>query len=531
MLDDLTMFWRFATGLRRFLRSPLSPESCRRIIEERLREREETFLLLLQKAVFGHPQSPYVPLLRWAGVEYGDIERLVRQDGIEGAMASLYEAGVHVSIEEAKGRRPIQRHGLHLKVRPEEFDNPLLAREFEVAGGGSTGPRRRLSIDFDGIVIDAACRYLVHEANGFESMPVALWRAVPPGGAGIRNALELAKFRQPVERWFSPFASSWRPKMIKSALFTSYAVLGGRLWGGLIPVPEYVPLDDPGLIADWLANKTRQGTPAMLIGPANSAIRACIAAKDKQLDITGTVFRVSGEPFTSVKFHVVSELGASTFSSWAMGEAGGPLAGGCANRETVDDVHVYRNKIAILQRPKVLDDGQSKVGALYLTTLSTTATKILLNLESGDYGVLNRRRCGCLLESIGFIEHLHTIRSYEKLTAGGMHFMGGDIITLVEEVLPALYGGHPTDYQFVEDEQSNVTRVDILISPRVGDVNHSAVTATVLDFLSSRSRGDRMMAAHWAQGRTLSVLRRQPYITVAGKIPPLWIDRAEGGPR
>jgi hypothetical protein len=521
MLDDLTKFWRFARGLRGFLRSPLSPHDCRRIVEERLRGRERTFLLLLRKAVFGNPASPYLPLLRWAGVEYGDIEQMVGQDGIEAALARLYGAGVHIGIEEAKGRRPIQRRGLHVEVKAEDLDNPLLSGEIEVTGGGSTGPRRRLSIDFDQIAIDSACRYLVHAASGFESMPVALWRAVPPGGAGIRNVLELAKFRHPAERWFTPFASSWSPNMMKSALFTSYLVLGGRMWGGLIPRPEFVPLGDPLPVAEYLAGRVRQGTPAMLVAPANSAVRVCIVAKDRGLDIAGTVFRVSGEPFTEAKSRLVSELGARTFSSWAMSEAGGPLAGGCPNREAVDDVHVYRHKIAILQIPKALDDGETTVDALYLTTLCTTSTKVLLNLESGDYAALNQRRCGCLLEAGGFTEHLHTIRSYEKLTTGGMHFMGGNIATLVEEVLPARHGGHPTDYQLVEEEEGAVSRVMIVVSPRLGDVNHDSIAKTVIEFLGSRSRGDRMMASHWAQGRTLTVVRREPYSTVHGKIPPL----------
>ena len=33
-----------------------------------------------------------------------------------------------------------------------------------------------------------------------------------------------------------------------------------------------------------------------------------------------------------------------------------------------------------------------------------------------------------------------------------MNFLGHDLIRLIEEVLPARFGGGPTDYQFVEDE-------------------------------------------------------------------------------
>ncbi len=74
MLGDAKKFWRFATGLRRFLRTPLTPEDCRRIVAGELRCRERTFLLLVKRAVYEFPLSPYKPMLAWAGVDYGDLE-------------------------------------------------------------------------------------------------------------------------------------------------------------------------------------------------------------------------------------------------------------------------------------------------------------------------------------------------------------------------------------------------------------------------------------------------------------------------
>ena len=53
-------------------------------------------------------------------------------------------------------------------------------------------------------------------------------------------------------------------------------------------------------------------------------------------------------------------------------------------------------------------------------------------------------------EALGYTTHIHTIRSWEKLTSEGMTFCGHDLIRLIEEVLPARFGGRPTDYQFVE---------------------------------------------------------------------------------
>jgi len=192
------------------------------------------------------------------------------------------------------------------------------------------------------------------------------------------------------------------------------------------------------------------------------------------------------------------EAGAGAFSGWAMAECG-PLAGGCADPSACDEVHLFLGKIAVIQRPKLLPDGQSRLDALYLTTLLPAAPKIILNLDTGEYGVLARRDCGCGLQREGLTVHRHTIRSYEKLTTGGMHFLGGEFVSLVEEVLPMAFGGSPADYQFVEEERGPESKVRILISPRVGPVEEPEVAGKVLSYLASRSRGHHSMAWHWQQ--------------------------------
>lgn len=520
MLAQAAMLYRFATGLRRFLRSPLSAEQCRAIVADSLANRERNFLRLLRRAVYDYAASPYRKLLAWAGVELGDLERMALADGIEATLQRLFDAGIFVELDEFKGRRPIRRPGLTIEVTAESFDNPLLACDFEVESGGSTGSRRRMKIDFDLLAYDAACRYLHFAAVGAESAPLAIWRGVPPDSSGLKHGLIAAKLGRPMERWFSPIPLSFKPRSLPFATFTLYAVKASPLFGARIPPPEYVPLSDGLPVARWLAEKVRQGTPGVLSAAANNVVRACIAAKEAGLGIEGTIFRVSGEPFTEAKRRLVAELGARTFSGWSMSEAG-PLGGGCANREVVDEVHLFRGKVAVFDRPKIVADGETQVQALYLTTLLPWTPKIMLNLDTGDYGVLSRRRCGCLLEQVGFTDHLHTIRNYEKLTAGGIQFLGSDIIELVEEVLPAVHGGHPTDYQFVEEQDGAVTNVSIVVSPRLKLEDEQAVVNTVLRFLASRNSGHALMAAFWRQGRTLRLQRREPYVTPASKTPPL----------
>ena len=151
----------------------------------------------------------------------------------------------------------------------------------------------------------------------------------------------------------------------------------------------------------------------------------------------------------------------------------------------------------------------------------------MLNVDTGDYGVLTKRRCGCLLGEIGWDTHLHTIRNHEKLTAGGMHFLGGEILTLVEEVLPSRHGGNATDYQLEEEEEGASTRVRIVVAPGVGAVDEGSVERTVLEFLGSSNAGGRMMARHWREGGVLKVVRREPYHTPTGKTPPLRVTRRD----
>jgi len=92
----------------------------------------------------------------------------------------------------------------------------------------------------------------------------------------------------------------------------------------------------------------------------------------------------------------------------------------------------------------------------------------------------------------------------------------------VEEVLPARFGGHPTDYQFVEEEEGGLPKVNIIVSPRVGGFSEEAVVATVFQALSAVPGGD-IMSEQWRQAETLRVVNREPYVTASAKILPLHI--------
>lgn len=524
MLDELGMFSRFARGLRRFLATPLSPEDCRRFLAERLAAREQSFLLLAERAIFANPRSPYLPLFRWAGVQFGDLEQSVRKDGLEATLARLLDSGVHVTLDEFKGRKPIRRAGFEWPVGAADFDNPLLEGGFLAQTGGSTGAPRRLLVDLALLTHDAAAQGCFMQSCGILEWPTALWRPVPPGGAGIKRVLQHSKLGRPAMRWFSQTEPGWKRGRMQSHLFLAGALRLSRGSSYPLPAPEHVPISAAAAIARWLAEMKSKGQPVHFDTNVASGVRVCHAVREAGLDIEGTFFRVGGEPLTPSRQRLFTELGCRVACHYSMGECG-PVGIACASPTAADDTHLLASKVALISHPRPGLPVEFDVEPFYLTTVLPACPKLMLNVETGDYGAIERRSCGCGLDELGFATHIHNIRSYEKLTSEGMHFLGSEFLTLVDEVLPKAFGGMPTDYQFVEREENGLPRIDILVSSRVGLLNDGAVIAAVVEFLGAQSRVHRMMAERWRDGGTLGVVRREPYMTGRSKVLPLHVMR------
>ena len=132
------------------------------------------------------------------------------------------------------------------------------------------------------------------------------------------------------------------------------------------------------------------------------------------------------------------------------------------------------DKIATIERDRLVGQGRSRSLERFPYPLLPASPKVMLNVESGDYGVRVDRDCGCGALPVAFRSHLHSIRSYEKLTSEGMSFLGSDLLTLVEQVLPARFGGNPTDYQLAERERDGLPIVSLVVSPSVGKIDDAA---------------------------------------------------------
>ena len=218
----------------------------------------------------------------------------------------------------------------------------------------------------------------------------------------------------------------------------------------------------------------------------------------------------------------MARVGATTTSRYAYG--GGNMVGyGCGDPLYRDEVHVNQHMLAVIANARVCADDEDPIHPLLMTTLHSSAPRLLFNVENGDYVTFQQRECGCALQHAGLTLHLHHIRSFEKFTSEGMNYFYGDLFDLFEKVLPAEFGGGPGDYQLLEEEEENgLTRLTLLVHPSV-DLDEPKIIARLRVALSGGARDNRFMAGVWKNAGTFRVKRQVPYASPRGKILPLRI--------
>ncbi|MEN6478193.1 MAG: hypothetical protein ABFD20_00970 [Anaerolineales bacterium] len=523
LANDLRMGWRYATGLVPFLRRPPAPEDPVADIRAQLARREDNLIETLHGGVFTNPRSPYRALFAYAGLGEPDVAALIRREGVDAALGTLYAAGVYITLDEFKGRVPIARPGLELPVQTASFDNPTLRGHLEGVTGGSRTQGTRLVLDLDDLEGECAAGVLWLQAHDALETPEIFWRVAAPAVSALKWVLVWSRQGIPIRRWYTQTRPGpRRPGGIKGLVIHSVTCALTALAGHPTPYPRYVPFNRPEPIARWLAEQTRRGQPHIVDTIVSSAVELCLAARRLGLDIHGHMFRTFSEPLTPAKAAVMYEAGCDVFSAYGMSEVG-RLGDSCGTPNALDDMHLMTHRCAFLQIAKEVPGWPQPVGALYLTTLRPTAPKVMLNVETGDYGIMSERACGCPLGKAGLTTHLHTIRNYEKLTSTGMHFMGADLLDLLEVALPNRFGGAPTDYQFVEAEEDAHTVLKLVVSPRLGELDAAEIKTYVLRELEHRTAGGRLMTDIWRASDTLQIERALPYTTSSAKVQPLHV--------
>jgi hypothetical protein len=474
--------------------------------------RAESLLGLLEHAVFGNARSPYRALMRAAGITTEDARRLVARDGVEGALGTLRDAGVHVRFEEFKGFEPAIRGGRELWFRREDFDNPLARAGIPSSSGGTRGRSTRILIDLDDIAATAANWSLWFDAHGWHGRPIVFVTPEYPGI--VSRQLRCAKMGSPYARWFATGAGG-----SAAYLGVSRAVHWLARRAANVPKPERVPLTEACRISEALAAMAESGRPPCVVSSPSTAARVCLAAQDRGRSLTGVAFLLGGEPFTEARRNVIAAAGALGVPNFGTSEASS-VGAQCPHPGAVDDVHVYLDGIAVLADPRSLPDGRI-VDGLLVTSLRPTARKVLLNTDIGDYGRIETRRCDCRFDRLGYHARLSAIRTSQKLTGEGMTILGSDLYRLLENVLPRRFGGTVGDYQVVERQgERGLPSYQLLVSPRLGPVDEHAVVQEFLDGLRTLRPPYRFMVDQWSQAGAVKVCRRQPLESGRGKVPP-----------
>jgi hypothetical protein len=497
-------------------------------IKKAFDHREERFLELVRNQIFERPTSPYLKLLRLAGCEFSDLQAQVRRSGVEGTLKQLAREGVYLTSEEFKGKKEVVRGRTSFRVVPESFDNRGVSAGYRTHSSGTTNDPIRSFVSLDLLAIRTPATYFFFVAHGLFSHAHAMYDAILPGSAGINNLLIYAKMGVLADRWFArkvPIKS--KLESIYHLLTTQLVVLAAKYFNPGFPKPEFIDTRETDRIVRWAAENQCRKKVCCITTAASNATRIARTASGLGISLEGTKFIVTGEPFTESKKEVIEKAGATATPRYAYG--GSINVGfGCANPLYTDEIHVNQHQLALFSNPRLAKTDNSCLHPLLCTTVDPSFPRMLLNVESGDYGYLIHRGCGCALEEVGLTLHLHHIRSFEKFTSEGMNYFYGDLFGLLENMLPAEFGGGPGDYQLVEEEDSkSQTRLTLVVHPDVGELNEKKLLARLRAAFSNGSRGNRFMTGVWENAGIFRIKRQVPHTSPRGKILPLHISRGK----
>jgi len=523
MIQEAIYYSRMARGIREYLRTPpySDPEA---VIRRQLENREPIFLDLVRQIIFIRPQNPFHEMFSLAGCTFEDLTAAVRRKGLETTLASLHRQGVYLTHDEFKGKTAIVRSGRHIPAETKSFQNPLGSGLMISTTSGSRSQGTRAPVSTKVKLYREARALLQMRELGLEGRTHIELRPILPSNTGLGACLRGKRLGYKAERWFAVGGT-----MRDSAHYrgmTNLLVLTSNLLGGGVPFPTYLPHNDFAGVAAWIARcRTQRG--ACVVGSFTSpAVRVAASAMENGLDISGTVFLVAGEALTDAKRAVIERAGAEVFVSYPISEAG--LVGhACRRMKTGNRVHLFHDGLAVISHRRKAPFSDTEVNALLLTPLLPFNPYVFINAEMDDAGVIEPAHCDCLYSRLGFTDQVRDIFSFGKLTGQGMTLVGTDLLRILEESLPARFGGAPGDYQLVEHEGHSQTQITLRVSPRVRISSTDKVRECLLAGIRS-CYGGALAARSWSHADGLDVTIAEPFATMTGKVLPLHLLGAGG---
>ena len=501
MLREASYYSRMALGYYQLRRMPLEPDPPA-FVRRNIQNRESNFLGLMKRAVFDYPANPYHTLFSWAGCTYGDLEKAVRSDGLEATLDALRKSGVYLEHDEFKGKRPIERAGKQLAVDPTDFANPLVKGMLETSSSGSrsSGTVTRRSLEYQ-FYREAQERVFLDEL-GISKHTVVRLSSILPSSGGVRRALNLPRRGNHIDKWFALGGSMKDSGHYR--LMTQYLVLQARLLGVKATFPTFLPQNDFKPVAEWVAHRRAQGHDCMLSVGVSNGVRVAAIASERGLDISGTLFRVHGEALTDAKRAAIQKTGAVPYPGYTISELG-KIGGSCSHLKDGNCVHICLDSVAVISRRRMAPLTEVEVDSLLFTSLQPCAATVLINVEMDDAGTLGTATCECSLSALGLTRQIRNIFSYGKLTGQGMTLIGGDLLNILENVLPGRFGGTPTDYQLVEREGERQTEIELRVHPSVTTDSEESIKRFFLSELT-KIYGGSLSRRNWVQTNGVRVV-------------------------
>jgi len=480
--------------------------------------RDDRFLRTFRELIWNRPSSPYVRLLRHAGVEAGDVARLVRQLGLEGCMNTLRDEGVYVAYEEWLGSEPARRGSATFFFNPLDFLNDVVRGDFLVSTGGTRSFGIPVNWSFAYMRRSLARHLLSASSWGVAGTPAAMWLPTLPSGMGLTTALVSAACGEPPERWFTqvPLRLSgigWRTRVAKS-LLPAMALLGAR-----IPHPEYVPPSDPQRVLEWVRDALVRSGKARLCAYTTCAVLLAEAAKTFGISLDGLLIGTVGEPLGERRADIIRGAGAVVCNGYGFMEKGtvGLACPSCG----AEEFHLLESEVCVVQRLRPRKD-EVVVPAFLWTSVDRDSPSVLFNTENDDYGELERPgpACSCELGLIGMRTRVSGVRGISKINVAGTSLPGEALSRIAEEILPSRFGGTPGSYQFVKEDSDDVPRMELRIAPSVGSISDDVVRRVIAEELSKSNRGI-LANALWSTAEALPISRADPLLTQSGKWYPV----------
>ncbi len=502
---------RRAWQVKRFLRSRITVEQAIALIARGVAERNDRFLRKLEHAVYENARSPYRKLLQAAGCELGDVRKLVDQSGLESTLRKLADAGVYLTFEEYRCWTPTVRSGRTFEFEPENLDDPRLHPQVIGRTGGSRGKPGRTTWAFS-LVDQWAPHYAVFfAANGCVDVPLVFW--TPGHAEAAEPMLSCVKFGQQPLHWFicqDPTGSTDRVYAMCKLLIDRRA--------GRLPSPERTPYARPQPVLDCIVALLARGKGACLSTTPSSAVKLSQLALSQGTRLDGLTCLLGAEPLTPARRETIESSGAKAAPLYGSSEAIW-VGGHCGHAEHDDEVHVLADGYAVIAGKT--DDEMDGGSPLLFTSFSPLTSKILLNTDIGDRGMLGERSCDCVYGRMGCRRTIHMIRSSDKITEFGVTFQVPDVFRVLEEALPRRLGGRTGDYQLIEERnRAGLPKYTIRVHPNVTGVEGDTVKEAFLSELAAVRSYYGFMAEIWRKEGIVHTERGVPLASRRGKVLP-----------